>query len=60
MKEKIKKGEKSNADVRQPDYDPNIFIHTAKSIRLEKRNDRKEMKLENTSIQIEDEDEDQA
>ena len=49
FKEKIKKGEKSNADVRQPDYNSKLFTHTAKSIKRENK-----CKLENTSIQIED------
>jgi len=26
LKEKVKKGEKSIADVRQPDYNPKLFI----------------------------------
>ena len=51
FKEKIKAGEKSNADVRQPDYNAELFVHTAKSLKREKVKD----KLENTSIQIEEE-----
>jgi len=29
LKEIIKKGEKTIADVRSPDYDPELFVHTA-------------------------------
>lgn len=29
LKEKLKRGEKSVADVRQPDYNPKLFIHSA-------------------------------
>lgn len=46
LKEILKKGEKSIADVRDPEYNPNIFINTAKSIRKERLN----AKLENASI----------
>lgn len=53
LKEKIKKGLKSPADVRLPDYNPDLFIHMAKSIKREKVKE----KLENTSICIEDDDE---
>lgn len=46
LKELIKKGEKSPADVRQADYDPKLFIHTAESVKCEKNRD----KLENASM----------
>ena len=46
MKELIKKGEKSIADVRSPDYNPSLFILSSNNIRLEKMRD----KLENASI----------
>ena len=47
LKEIIKRGEKSIADVRQPDYNPQLFVHTALQVRREKMRD----KLENASIQ---------
>ena len=53
MKEKIKKGEVSIADVRQPDYNPQLFVNTRVSttgVAPSKRRNR----LENTSIQIEE------
>jgi len=46
LKEKLKRGEKSIADVRQPDYNPSLFIANAKAIRQEKNKD----KLENASM----------
>ena len=46
LKDMLRKGEKSIADVRSPDYNPKLFINTAKSIRREKLKD----KLENASI----------
>ena len=46
LKEILKKGEKSIADVRSPEYNSNLFINTAKSIRKERLN----AKLENASI----------
>ncbi len=46
LKEILKKGEKSEADVRSPDYNPSNFINTAKSIKKERAN----AKLENASI----------
>ena len=46
LKEILKKGETSIADVRSPDYNPDIFINTAKSIKKERAN----AKLENASI----------
>lgn len=46
LKEKLKRGEKSVADVRQPDYNPGMFASCAKSFRKDKRKE----KLENTSI----------
>jgi len=49
LKDVIKKGEKTVADVRSPDYNPQLFVHTAKSIQRYKRDN-----LENTSIQVED------
>lgn len=49
LKEILKKGEKSIADVRSPDYNPNNFINTAKSI----KRDRENAKLENASIYFE-------
>lgn len=55
LKEKIKKGEVSIADVRQPDYNPNLFVNTRVSstgVAPSKRRNR----LENTSIQIEEDD----
>ena len=36
LKEIIKKGEKSIADVRSPDYNPELFIHTAQQVRNDK------------------------
>ena len=50
LKDYIKKGEKSIADVRAPDYNPQLFIQTAKSVKAQKMRDR----LENTSMQQED------
>ena len=35
----IKKGEKTIADVRSPDYNPQLFVHTAKAVRDEKIRD---------------------
>jgi len=46
----IKRGEKSVADVRSPDYNPKLFVQTAKTVKQEKMRDR----LENTSMQQED------
>lgn len=46
LKDLLKKGGKSVADVRSPEYNPNLFINTAKSIRREKHKE----KLENASI----------
>jgi hypothetical protein len=46
LKELIKKGEKSIADVRSPDYNPSLFVISSNNIRLEKMRD----KLENASI----------
>lgn len=46
LKELIKKGEKSIADVRSPDYNPSLFVLSSINIRLEKMRD----KLENASI----------
>lgn len=40
LKDLIKKGEKSIADVRSPDYNPQLFIHTAKTVRLERLKDK--------------------
>ena len=48
LKELIRKGEKSPADVRQADYDPKQFVHTAESVRRERMRD----KLENASMQL--------
>ena len=42
----LKKGEKSIADVRSPEYNPQLFVNTAKAIRREKLKE----KLENASI----------
>lgn len=33
LKDLIKRGEKSIADVRSPDYNPLLFVHTAKAVR---------------------------
>jgi hypothetical protein len=49
----LKRGEKSVADVRSPDYNAKLFINTAKSIRKERLN----AKLENASICFDPEDE---
>ena len=38
LKEILKKGEKSIADVRSPEYNASLFINTAKSIRKERLN----------------------
>jgi hypothetical protein len=46
LKELIKKGDKSPADVRSLDYDPKQFIPTAESRKREKMRD----KLENASM----------
>lgn len=51
LKELIKKGETSPADVRRADYDPKQFVHTAASVRREKMRD----KLENASMQFDPE-----
>jgi hypothetical protein len=56
LKEILKKGEKSIADVRDPEYNPSIFINTAKSIRKEALN----AKLENASICFEADEEDES
>jgi hypothetical protein len=48
LKELIKKGEKSIADVRSPDYNPLLFVISPNNILLEKMRD----KLENASIYI--------
>ena len=53
LKDHLKKGEKSIADVRSPEYNPQLFVNTAKSIRREKLKE----KLENASIQIEEDEE---
>ena len=49
MKEIIKKGEKSIADVRSPDYNPDLFLHTAQQVRNDKMAaptvEREDMKL---------------
>lgn len=50
LKDLLKKGEKSIADVRSPEYNPSLFVSTAKTIRREKHKE----KLENASIQIEE------
>jgi 5'-AMP-activated protein kinase catalytic alpha subunit len=42
LKDLIKKGETSIADVRSPDYNPQLFLHTAKAVRLERMKDKLE------------------
>ena len=49
LKDKLKKGEKSIADVRSPEYDPQLFVQAFEPIKIDKRADR----LENASIQQE-------
>lgn len=48
LKEMIKRGEKSPADVRSPDYNPSLF--EVKNIKVEQERD----KLENASIQADE------
>ena len=48
LKEIIKKGEKSIADVRSPDYNPQLFIHEAQVVKSDKAApavEREDMKL---------------
>jgi len=56
LKELLKKGEKSIADVRSPDYNSQLFINTAKSIRKERLN----AKLENASICFDPDEDDES
>lgn len=60
LKEIIKKGEKTVADVRSPDYNPELFVHTAQQVRNDKvaapAVEREDMKLvrnetENSGVQ---------
>jgi len=50
LKDLLKKGGQSIADVRSPDYNAELFIPSAKAIRQEKMRE----KLENASIQQDD------
>ena len=57
LKELIKKGETSPADVRSADYDPKQFIHTVES---KKKREKMRDKLENASMQFDPDTEDRV